>query len=816
MSVSVPKLRPAVGVGRSRALLVRAPVPVRYALFYLVIALGMSWPIFLGYVPLPADLITSSPLWGTYQIPYVQRYHGIMEDLVRSFYPWHKLIGEAVRAGTIPLWNPYVLNGFPMHAANAAAIFAPLTMLGYILPIDLAWTLGFVIRPVFAALGTALYARALGLNHSASLSAGLVLAWCGFQVGWAGQAMVDIVVWLPWIMLGVLRVAERPTPARVALTAVALAVPPLSGHPEVAVYVMLLGAASGLLYLISPPPTADTSRGAWRARGVALLGLLAVGVLALLLAAVQILPTIEWIPQLKRELVGISAAMPPGDAFNFVVRHMAAAPVNVIGSAIPNAAMYAGLVTLLLVPTALLHPRWREVWLYVVVLAVAVQFAFGVGPLVWLHHAMPTPIDFPKTRIILLADFSLAMLAGFGVAVLTEPQRRRLRWLAGIVVLCAVGLEALLLRLPDAGPLINDAADPLSGPRSLFQGTPFAVALVMATALVVAVPVVVRRARPHGAALCMLVAVDMLTFAYGHVPFSRTDLMLTPPPPIAFLQERVDASSRILSARNVIPYNWEAQYRLATPNGYLYLTKLVVDVMTPITIGPDPGVIELRHDLLMQSRSPLIDFLGVRYLVTAHEGGSADYVAGFPDRFTSVYDDGYVRIFENPRALPRAHLVPCEGIEIQQFQRRAISRVNSPAFDHASMVILDEKTPCPEVAPPAGVALATAQTVEVTEATFNTYGVRATAVVPSMLVYADTYYEGWRGYVDGQEVPIVRANHAFKALRVDSGQHEVRFVFDPMSFKVGAALSAAGLAVVAGLLAWSVLSARRLHDQRAY
>lgn len=798
-----------VSVERDWGVLARTPVPVRYGLFYLTIALGMSWPIFLGYVPVPADIITNYPLWGSFQIPFEQRYYGVMEDLVRSFYPWHRLIGESVQGGMIPLWNPYVLNGFPMHAANATAMFAPLTALSYVLPFDAAWTAGFLLRPVFAALGTALYARALGLGHSAALSAGLVLAWCGFQVGWAGQAMTDIVVWLPWVMLGVLRVAERATGPRIALTAIALAVPHLSGHPEVAVYVTLMGVGSALLYLIWPPLAANAAtRDVWRMRLRALLGLTAMAALALLLAAIQLLPTIEWIPQLKRELVGVSPSMPARDALNFVIRHMAAAPVNVVGSFIPNAAMYAGLVTLLVVPAALTHPRQREVWFFMLVLITALQFAFGWGPLVWLHHSMPTPIDFPKMRIILLADFSLAMLAGFGVSALSSAGRRVPRAVVGVIIVCAVGLGTLLLRLPDAGPLINDAADPLAGPRSLFQGTPFAIALVVAVALATGVPSMRSRGRPHGAALCLLVAVDLLTFAYGHVPFSRTDVMLSTPPAIQFLQEHSDASSRILSTRNVIPYNWEAQYRLATPNGYLYVTKLIADVMAPITIGPDPGVIELRHDRLLQSRSPLIDFLGVRYLVADHASGSADYLAGFPERFTPVFDDGYVRVYENPRALPRARLVPCDGIEVQQFQRRAISRVNSPAFDHATMVILNEKIQCPEVAPPDGASLATDQAVEVVEATFNTYEVRANVVVPSLLVYSDTFYVGWRGFVDGEEVPIVRANHAFKALRVDPGQHLVRFVFDPWSFRLGSALSVIGLVIVGVLLALGTLRAR--------
>jgi hypothetical protein len=307
----------------------------------------------------------------------------------------------------------------------------------------------------------------------------------------------------------------------------------------------------------------------------------------------------------------------------------------------------------------------------------------------------------------------------------------------------------------------------------------------------------------------------MLTFAYGHVPFSRTDTLLATPPAIQFLQAHTDDSMRILGTKNVIPYNWEAQFRLATPSGYLYLTRLATDVMAPITIGPDVGVIEVRLDRLLDSRSPLVDFLGIKYLVASDKDGSADQIAKQPDRFRSVYDDGSVQIFENLKALPRAHLVPCSGIEVQEFTRRTISRVNSPGFNPASGVVLDDKLRC--TAPPSAMSgrPITGPSTEVVEAGFNTYVVRANATEQSVLVFADTYYDGWRAFVDGAEVPIIRANHAFKAVQVGPGPHLVRFVFDPWSFRLGAMLSGVGLAIVVVLLGWSGVRAwRQRHGRR--
>jgi uncharacterized membrane protein YfhO len=105
-------------------------------------------------------------------------------------------------------------------------------------------------------------------------------------------------------------------------------------------------------------------------------------------------------------------------------------------------------------------------------------------------------------------------------------------------------------------------------------------------------------------------------------------------------------------------------------------------------------------------------------------------------------------------------------------------------------------------------------TVTVTEATFNTYAVHADVLDPSLLVFRMLYDKGRRAFVDGNEVEIVQAEVAFQAVRVDPGSRHVRFVYDPMSFKIGAAMSALGLVVSATALGWRC--ARAATQRRSY
>jgi uncharacterized membrane protein YfhO len=63
------------------------------------------------------------------------------------------------------------------------------------------------------------------------------------------------------------------------------------------------------------------------------------------------------------------------------------------------------------------------------------------------------------------------------------------------------------------------------------------------------------------------------------------------------------------------------------------------------------------------------------------------------------------------------------------------------------------------------------------------------------------WYPGWRATVDGQPAPVLRANYAFRAIRLGPGQHQVQLTFTPRSWTAGLAVSGLTLLV---LVAWGV------------
>ncbi|MFW6164468.1 MAG: YfhO family protein, partial [Planctomycetota bacterium] len=82
----------------------------------------------------------------------------------------------------------------------------------------------------------------------------------------------------------------------------------------------------------------------------------------------------------------------------------------------------------------------------------------------------------------------------------------------------------------------------------------------------------------------------------------------------------------------------------------------------------------------------------------------------------------------------------------------------------------------------------------------NEVRLRVTDPAGRRLVLTDTWYPGWRAFVDGEERPIARVNRMVRAVEVRAGERRVHMVYEPQSFRLGLFLSLIGVAVVFAVL----------------
>jgi hypothetical protein len=158
------------------------------------------------------------------------------DDLTQNF-PLRVLAGREIRAGHMPLFDPYIWSGAPLLAGWNAAAAYPLTWLFAVLPGTAAWTLNMIVTWAVAGLGMFCFLRALRLASLASFLGAFSFTFAG---GMSAQVthfgLVAGLSWVPVALLSILRLAQdRPARSRlgwIAVLATAVGLMILAGEPR--------------------------------------------------------------------------------------------------------------------------------------------------------------------------------------------------------------------------------------------------------------------------------------------------------------------------------------------------------------------------------------------------------------------------------------------------------------------------------------------------------------------------------------------------------------------------------------------------------
>ncbi len=731
------------------------------------------------------DMFTPGRLAGLIVLFVFALYPGVIlgthSFFVRDFglftYPVAYYAHESFWHWQVPLWNPLNNCGVPFLAQWNTSVCYPLSLLYMIFP--LPWSLSFfcLAHLVLAGVGMYWLAYRWTQNRLAASIAGLIFALNGLMLNnllWTSN--LAALSWQPLVTLWAEQAWRSGGGRRLVIAALAGAMQMLAGAPEIIVFTWtILGALWLGQAWQRKIPFWPTSR-----RFALVVGLIAG------LSAIQLLPFFDLLKHSERSIAFTFADKSPMPIWgwadfvlpSFHCLHAAFGPWKQPGQ-VWTSSYYCGIGALALMTVAVWRRHQIIVWMLALFTFVGLVLALGNGGFAYagLKHIFPW-IGFARfpVKFVSIPVFTIPLLAAYGFDHLQSApagnwkrEERRLFqtgffWLLVLLLLLVM---AWRLRSPFYPwyPVWHDGVL-----RVLFL-----VGTVLTVSAMKRLPPM--RVRGFvGLAVLALVGFDLVTSGLNISPtvvtkaFGPLQLNMTFKPKYGESRAMVtqQAESYALLGWTENPLYYYADLRGALmENCNIPENVPKVDGFCSLHLKHEWDIDGIFYSIYLYNHktnappAPLLDFLGVSQI------SASNTIFAWQERKSFL-----------PLATAGQRPIFASGPETME-------RLQSPGFDPRHTVYLPFSAQ-------SLVSVTNASKAKIVSQQFGVQQAHLTveAPAPALVVIAQAYYHDWHAYVDGKPVPLLRANHAFQALEVPAGQHEITLRYEDWRFRLGATISA--------------------------
>lgn len=739
-------------------------------LFLIAVAFVMLSPIYWMATELPPG----RPIPQAYE-------NGVLYQRV---FPFFEYAFGRLRNGELPLWNPQILCGAPFLADPVTAVFQPLSLVFLFLTTQKALAAHAFLCLTMMGAGTALLLRGLGTRYLSALFGGIVFACSGAAA--AGLSRPDIAATLAWMPFLFWAVREHVREFRIGfavISGVCTAMLLLGGNIAVATAVILFVYPYGMLRGLLGHDTIGLP--VWRRlSGFGIAGAVALGV-----AAIQYLPTIVWAAELDnpyRALFHLELAGAVPDDVRELLGHL----LSPRQDRLPRV-MYLGIIPLLTIPAAFVHPYGK-----------LDALLLGVGALFGVLLALGSTLNNTVVLALLIpAALALSVIAALGLDKLlatTRDPRSPLVWGPVLVMLIVAGL--------------------------LFYATGAEARGRLLIGMVLLLPVLVVRLRWLSAAcaICLsgLVFADL---AIANVNYYEHPYNDAPQVYAQHAKTLNEAAAQALGGRTHISSH-TLNNSLTPSIGMLFPVAIVGGVYVPLTQEQASWWRELGWmsatpivSATAEGKAPqLLNVMAARVFIDGAEGPdgirSIRHTAGMRPVATG---DG-TTMYVNDEALRRAYWVPFWRVVADV--EAAIDVLVSEEFDPT------EECTVTGAGETIDALARTVPDVERDEVEVDWESVSCVVVEeraeyvhcaveasrPGVMVLADSFASGWKVYVDGARAPLLKVNGIFRGVPVADGKHHVEFRYRPASLRVGMFISFVTLAVLVAVAVRNLIGGRAM------
>ncbi|MBW1741398.1 MAG: YfhO family protein [Deltaproteobacteria bacterium] len=743
-----------------------------------------------------------------------------------------------IKGGQLPLWNPYFYGGQPLLATLQPGVLYPPNILLLLLPFDLGFNLIIVFHFFLAGIFTYFFIKSLKGSDMGAFIGALAFMFSGYLLS-VHNLLPHLlsVAWLPLILLCYQKYLKRGALRFLVLTSVCLTIMFLGGAVEILYGTFILIFV--LLFFPDPFGVGMLTMPILKKRVIS-FGL--VIFLVVLLSAVQLLPFLELaFNSIRAGGLSYEEAITWSLDFKDLVQFFVPDPYGYGYSTEKYWSNQSWLKTIYLgiIPFALsvffVVEKRRKVIPFLVIMFISLILSFGgntpVYKFLYLYVPFLNTIRYP-VKFLFIFVFLISVMAGMGCDSLcrqisdknTETKGiihgflvfsvfAALLW--GILNFYEVPIQEFLQTKGFAPPEYNDPKINLHNiKRFLLLCLFFGPVLVFGWNYP-------KRRTIFSFVLLFLLSLDLFFANKGYYQKYDAESFHKPSESVSFLKKDTSIF-RILTT----PKTTKEPVKYSS----IFSDSIKVDkekilpgfnIEHRIYCMDGSEVIRLKNyetirSLIYGSPKPdstnLLALLNVKYIISKFKIDSPEFelarIIGDQED-----DEGSLRIYRNLNVLPRAFLV--DKYKVVGSEKAYRNILQSKTFDPRELVLLDkdpfdqrEEPPFAGVRSFEGTGLADQpvqpsgdekEGVIMTKYETNRIELAASLNKPKFLFLSESYYPGWKVYVDGVKGEIYRANYAFRGVPLAPGRHEVLFVYDPLSFKLGMALTLLGLAVCTAL-----------------
>ena len=679
-------------------------------------------------------------------------------DLIHFNIPIKSILAESLRNFELPLWEPRIGQGFPvLDEGQIGFFYLPNIILFAIFPFWLAFNLGYVITFIISAFGTYLLARSFKISQVGSTLAALTFSFSPMMVLQIHHYnFIQTLSLFPWILYLINEFFETKKYRYLLFFSLVIALQVFTGFQQITAYSL----TAAVIFFIYKQTKAGYG---FAIKSKIFLIFVFFVLLGLAISSVQIAASLRLAQEARRTAI----ITPQKILSDFPYK-----PSNVL--TIFNPYIQGN-------PKEGTYPTFQT----------------GGWGIFW-----------ENTTYFGLVQ--LALVCTLFVLIVIKPKKEKDKRL--IVFLIAFGLLGIVLSLGKAAPLHPVFSfPPFSFFRipSRFLVFTFISASILAGLSLDKIPLkktpLIRSILIFS--LITLAITDIFRVWFNYHLIEPKDEVLKP----SIFTEKIDKNTRLFSAG--IEREWTDTFVKVRwqKDNYAYYDFLKTSLAENANILSDvsqqkayAGIKPRRSEIVTSfidgsfvekggslMISPigkkLLDANNVGYLTTTKPLDSSNWE--LVDR--ANFKDHSLYLYNNPKEVSRAYIATDYQVATTIGEFRQI--LEKQDADILKTVVLEEDI---------GLLNSDQETkgeVEIALSDNTRVELQAKLNQKSLVVLSDSYYPGWKTYIDEQETKILPVNINSRAVIVPAGNHKIEYVYAPTNIKIGLLVSFLSLVLAIGV-----------------